>query len=75
MTDLQDLSRQVGELTGKINAMDDHIKTMQQDVSDMKAQANRWKGAFLVILAFGGILGWVADKLWAALHRTPKGPF
>ena len=74
MNDAQ-IAQQLGELSGKVDAIDRHLNAVQKDVSDMKAQANRWKGGFIVILAVGGLLGWVADKLWTLFHRAPKGPW
>ena len=66
-----EIARRLGELTGEVRAMEKSLALLQKDVADVKAQANRWKGGFAVILFVGGLLGWLADKLWAAIHRIP----
>ena len=47
--------------------LEEHIKTLSsevrhvhEEVSDLKAQANRWKGAFWVIIGLGGAVGALA---------------
>ena len=43
------------ELTVKV----DHIETK---VDEIEKQAQRWKGAFVVILVLGGFVGWILSQ-------------
>lgn len=38
------------------------LATTKADVEEIKAQAQRWKGAFIVVLAVGGFVGWVLSQ-------------
>lgn len=33
---------------------------VKKEISEIHDAANRWRGGFLVILAIGGMIGWVA---------------
>lgn len=50
----------LARLEERIKTLSDEVRHVHEEVSDLKAQANRWKGAFWVILALGGIVGTVA---------------
>ena len=59
--DHQELYRLVGELKAEVRALCDEQKLLRGDVVALKAQANRWKGAFGVLLMLGGFLGWIVS--------------
>ena len=48
----------LARLEERIKTLSDEVRHVHEEVSDLKATANRWKGAFWVILAMGGIVGW-----------------
>ena len=50
----------LARLEERIKTLSDEVRHVHQEVSDLKAQANRWKGAFWVMVAIGGIVGWVS---------------
>lgn len=47
----------LARLEERITQMQDEVRHVHKEVSELKAQANRWKGAFWVMLVLGGILG------------------
>lgn len=50
----------LARLEERIGQLQDEVRHVHKEVSDLKAQANRWKGAFWVMLAIGGIAGTIA---------------
>ena len=50
----------LARLEERIKTLSDEVRHVHEEVSDLQAQANRWKGAFWVILALGGVVGTVA---------------
>ena len=52
----------LARLEERIKTLSDEVRHVHEEVSDLKAQANRWKGAFWVILALGGVVGTVAHS-------------
>ena len=50
----------LARLEERIKTLSDEVRHVHEEVSDLKAQAHRWKGAFWVILALGGVVGTVA---------------
>lgn len=53
----------LARLEERIAQLSDEVRHVHEEVSDLKAQANRWKGAIWVIIAVGGIAGWVVHTL------------
>ena len=47
----------LARLEERITQMQDEVRHVHKEVSELKAQANRWKGAFWVMLVLGGIIG------------------
>lgn len=47
----------LARLEERITQMQDEVRHVHKEVSELKAQANRWKGAFWVMLILGGIIG------------------
>jgi hypothetical protein len=50
----------LARLEERIKTLSSEVRHVHEEVSDLKAQANRWKGAFWVIMALGGVVGAVA---------------
>lgn len=50
----------LARLEERIKTLSDEVRHVHEEVSDLKAQANRWKGAFWVMVAIGGIVGWIS---------------
>ena len=51
----------LARLEERIKTLSDEVRHVHDEVSDLKAQANRWKGAFWVMIAVGGIVGWFTN--------------
>jgi len=51
----------LARLEERIKTLSSEVRHVHEEVSDLKAQANRWKGAFWVIMAIGGAVGVVAN--------------
>jgi len=47
----------LARLEERIAQLQDEVRHVHKEVSDLKAQANRWKGAFWVMIAIGGAIG------------------
>ena len=50
----------LARLEERIKTLADEVRHVHVEVSDLKAQANRWKGAFWVMVAVGGVVGWLS---------------
>jgi len=50
----------LARLEERIKTLSDEVRHVHKEVSDLKAQANRWKGAFWVIVGLGGAVGALA---------------
>lgn len=50
----------LARLEERLTQVQDEVRHVHKEVSELKAQANRWKGAFWVMLGIGGILGSVS---------------
>lgn len=53
----------LARLEERIAQLSDEVRHVHEEVSELKATANRWKGAFWVMLALGGIAGTFANFL------------
>ena len=51
----------LARLEERITQLSDEVRHVHQEVSELKATANRWKGAFWVMLALGGIVGTLSN--------------
>ena len=54
---MEKLEVTLARLEERVLQLQDEVRHVHEEVSDLKAQANRWKGAFWVMLAFGGVVG------------------
>ena len=50
----------LARLEERLTQLQDEVRHVHEEVSALKAQANRWKGAFWVMLAMGGVVGSIA---------------
>jgi len=50
----------LARLEERLTQLQEEVRHVHDEVSDLKAQANRWKGAFWVMLAMGGVVGSIA---------------
>lgn len=50
----------LARLEERLTQVQDEVRHVHREVSELKAQANRWKGAFWVVIAVGGIIGTVS---------------
>ncbi len=53
----------LARLEERISQLSDEVRHVHDEVSELKATANRWKGAFWVMLALGGVAGTFANFL------------
>ena len=53
----------LARLEERIAQLSDEVRHVHEEVSELKATANRWKGAFWVMLALGGRAGTFANFL------------
>lgn len=53
----------LARLEERITQMQDEVRHVHREVSELKAQANRWKGAFWVMLVLGGIIGSIGHMI------------
>ena len=51
----------LARLEERIKTLSDEVRHVHDEVSDLKAQANRWKGAFWLMIALGGVVGTSAN--------------
>ena len=60
---------QIAALTVQVEHLTVAVNGLQTTVESLTAQANRWKGAFVVVLMLGGVMGWLANLLAGAWTR------
>ena len=61
MSNEQRLEVALARLEERVEALQDDMKEMKSDVSALRATANRWKGAFWVMMGLGGAVGVIAN--------------
>ena len=57
MSQEQKLAIAVARLEERVEAMQEDMKEMRDSVKDLKATANRWRGAFWLMMGLGGSIG------------------
>ena len=57
----QKLEVTLARLEERVEAVQEDMKLMKSDISELRATANRWKGAFWVLMGLGGIVGVVVN--------------
>ena len=58
---MEDTAVTLARLEERIQHLHKDIDEMNAAVTELRATSNRWKGAFIVILAVGGLIGFIAD--------------
>ena len=61
MSNEQRLEVALARLEERVEALQDDMKEMRSDMSELRAVANRWKGAFWVMMGLGGVVGVVTN--------------
>lgn len=54
---------EIAVLATKIDRLADDMKEVREDVEEIRAQANRWKGAFAAVLGFGAAVGFLVSNI------------
>ena len=57
----QKLEVALARLEERVEALQDDMKDMKSDMSELRATANRWKRAFWVMMGLGGVVGVIAN--------------
>lgn len=58
-----ELIRTIAALSERVTILSDQMAEVRKDVGEMKQMADRYKGAFLLIVGIGGAAGWLFS-LW-----------
>lgn len=58
-------ARRLAVVEAQVSQINANLGEMSDDIKSILAMANRWRGGIAVMLAFGAILGWFADKIFA----------
>lgn len=61
MSQKQQLEVALARLEERVEALQEDMKEMRSDVSELRATANRWKGAFWLMMGLGGAVGAVVN--------------
>ncbi len=54
---------QIAALTVQVQHLTTAVEKLETAVASLTTRADRWKGGFLVVLATGGIMGWLVALL------------
>lgn len=52
----------IAALGVEVHHLTDAVRELERKVDRLSAQANRWKGGFLVVISIGAAVGWLADR-------------
>ena len=61
MSEEQKLEVALARLEERVKGLQDDMVEMKTDMSELRATANRWKGAFWVMMGLGGALGVITN--------------
>ena len=61
MSNEQRLEVALARLEERVEALQEDMKEMKSDMSELRATANRWKGAFWVMMGLGGAVDVIAN--------------
>ena len=61
MTQSQKLEVALARREERVQALQEDMREMRGDISELRETANRWKGAFWVIMGLGAIAGVVGN--------------
>ena len=57
----QSIMRDMGQLQAEVKLLHEEILSLRQKQDSLMAQANRWRGGFIVILGLGAVISWMAQ--------------
>ena len=60
---------ELAALRVEVTHLTESVDALKTEVVALTAQANRWKGAFGVVLVVGGIIGWFASIITSWMQR------
>ena len=61
MSDNNKLEVALARLEERVEALQEDMKEIKSDMCELRATANRWKGAFWVMMGLGGAVGVIAN--------------
>lgn len=61
MSEEQKLDVALARLEERVKGLQEDMLEMRSDMSELRAVANRWKGAFWVMMGLGGAIGVIAN--------------
>jgi hypothetical protein len=61
MSEEQKLDVALARLEERVKGLQEDMLEMRSDMSELRAVANRWKGAFWVMMGLGGVIGVIAN--------------
>ena len=61
MTEEQKLEVALARLEERVESLQNDMKEMKTEMFELRATANRWKGAFWVMMGLGGVLGVITN--------------
>lgn len=70
--EIKALIRSVARLEAKCCDVEKRLEFFDQHQREIIAQMNRWKGATPVLLAVGGVVGWLLTQ-WEVLGKLLAG--
>ena len=57
----QSLQTSIARLDERVASLQDEVRHVHQEVSDLKATANRWRGAFWLFMGLAGVAGVISN--------------
>lgn len=60
---LIELNRVIGELSANVKILTTAVTKLENDVTELKLVASKWKGAFGLLLMAGGVIAWLVNLL------------
>jgi hypothetical protein len=64
-----EIAHAIGSLQAKMEILCQEVLDLKKSHIQLLELANRWKGGILILLAVGGLIGWLADKLLSVFHK------
>lgn len=85
--ELSRINHQTNNLTMEVKLLADRYERLVEDKKELEeklekneerldkfeAMANHWKGGFVVVVALGGLIGWVSSNLETVMKFLGKG--
>ena len=69
MVNDESLSVAIARLEERVANMHSDMNEMKSDITELRATANRWKGAFWVLVGLGGTIGVIANFVTGWIGR------